>query len=178
MNENEIKIKLLKTNIERFDQYISTTNVKASIILAFNSIIIGSIFLKYNVFIRLYENPTWGLYISLILIILLGISSTLSIIFAFRVINPFLESGHEDSYQSLLFFKSIAEMKKDTYKEMIKNTNFGSYLEDLEKQSYQLAVGMTRKSMDTIRSITFIYIGLGIIIILFILKGIISFVII
>lgn len=178
MSENNIKIELLKMNIERFDHYIATTNAKSSIILAFNGLIIGTILLKYDVFIRLFLNPPWCLYIAVFLISLLGISSTISIIHAFRVVNPFLESGKiTNEYNSILFFKSISEMKYEDYERKIEKCNFGNLMEDLKRQSYQLALGMSQKSEDTKNSITCIYVSLVIIIILLILKGVVSYVI-
>ena len=178
MTEDVIIIELLKENIRRFDHYISTTNAKSSIILAFNGITIGSIFLKYDDFVKLFKNPDQYLNIAIPLISLLGISSIISIFFAFRVINPFLKSGNNDNYQSILFFKSISEMSYETYKTKVENSSFDNLIEDLERQSYQLAQGMTQKSIDTKRSVMFIYISLSIILILLILKGIQSFVII
>lgn len=176
MAENDIKIELLKKNIDRFDNYISTTNAKSSIILAFNGIIVGSIFLKYDVLIKLFEEPIWCLYLAIILLSVLGISSIFSIIFAFHVINPFLESGHSNNYRSMLFFKSISEIGYEKYNQMIDNINNENFIQDLKKQSYQLARGMTKKSSDAYKSVLCIYISLGIIISLLILKGVKSFV--
>lgn len=176
MAENDIKIELLKKNIERFDHYISTTNSKSSIILAFNGIIVGSIFFKYDVLIKLFEETIWCLYLSTILLSVLGISSIISTVFAFRVINPFLESGSSKDYRSILFFKSISEMGYEEYNQMIDNTNNENLIKDLKKQSYQLARGMTKKSSDAYKSILCIYISLGIVVSLLILKGVTSFV--
>lgn len=176
MTENDIKIELLKKNIERFDHYISTTNAKSSIILAFNGIIVGSIFLKYDVLVKLFEEPIWCLYLAIVLLSVLGISSIFSIIYAFRVINPFLESGHSEDYRSILFFKSISEMGYDEYNQMIENTNIENLIQDLKKQSYQLARAMTKKSSDAYKSVLCIYISLGIVASLLILKGATSFV--
>lgn len=178
MSENNIQIELLKMNIGRFDHYIATTNAKSSIILAFNALVIGTILLKYDVFVRLFSNVNWCLYIAIPLISLLGILSTASIIYAFRVVNPFLESGKiTNDYDSLLFFESISKMGYKTYKEKIEKSNSENLMGDLEKQSYQLALGMSQKCKDTEKSIKCIYWSLVIIIMLFILKGVISYVI-
>ncbi len=176
MAEENIKIELLKKNIERFDHYISTTNAKSSIILAFNGLLVGSIFLKYDVLIELFEKTTWSFYLAIILLSFLEISSIFSIYFAFRVINPFLKSGHSEGYKSILFFKSISKMGYDEYNRMIDNIKNEDFIQDLKKQSYQLALGMTMKSSDTRNSILCIYISLGIFVSLLFLKGVISFV--
>lgn len=176
MIENDIKIELLKKNIERFDHYISTTNTKSSIILAFNGIIVGSIFFKYDVLIKMFEEPIWCLYSANILLIALGISSIISAVFAFRVINPFLESGHNENYRSILFFKSIYEMGYEKYNQIIDNINNENLIHDLKKQSFQLARGMTNKSGDAYKSVLCIYISLGVTISLLILKGVKSLV--
>ncbi|MHA2096395.1 MAG: Pycsar system effector family protein [Candidatus Hodarchaeales archaeon] len=168
------KIGVLERNIERFDHYISTTNAKSSIILAFNGIIIGSIFFSYDVFLKLFEKPTWSLYSAIILFSILGISSIISIIYAFRVINPFLESGHNDQNKSLFFFKSISEMTYEEYKEKLEQSDVQSIMEDLKRQTHQLAIGLAQKSRDTTNSVKYTYCSLGIVICLLILKGVIS----
>ena len=132
--------------------------------------------MKYDVLIKLFEEPIWCLYLAIILLSVLGISSIFSIIFAFRVINPFLESGHSENYRSIFFFKSISEMGYEEYNQMIENTNIENLIQDLKKQSYQLARGMTKKSSDAYNSVFCIYISLGIIVSLLILKGVNSFV--
>ncbi len=64
MSENNLKFELIKKNIDRFDHYIGTTNAKSSIILAFNGIIIGAILLKYDIFIKLFEDLCWCLCVA------------------------------------------------------------------------------------------------------------------
>ena len=55
-------LELLLKKISRYDFYINSTNAKASIIIAWNGIIIGTIFLKYNSIIAILQAGMGLLY--------------------------------------------------------------------------------------------------------------------
>jgi hypothetical protein len=161
----------LQNNINRFDHYIAESNNKSNVILAFNGVLIGAILLKYDVLLKLFESNLWCLNIAIFSIILLGLISIISIRYAFLSIDPFLKSGNVvNKYHSLLFFKSISEMDEEIYIKKIEECTIEDLKNDLARQSYQLAKGLTIKYGYAKKSVYFIYMDLSIFFFLLILK--------
>ena len=75
------KIAFITGVIKRYDNYIISTNAKASLIIAFNSLIIGTVLMKFNVIMSFYnysDKSVVGL-----LLFLIASSSLLSLFFCF-----------------------------------------------------------------------------------------------
>ncbi len=173
MNE---KAEILYKNISRYDFYISSTNAKCSIVLAFNSLIIGTILLKFDDIIKLYDQAVWSQTVSFCLLLLIGILSPISIIFAFRVINPFLGSGEKlTQRKSVVFFGSVADAGFKEYLERIKSMTDAEIIEDLTTQAKDLADDLLRKIDDMKRSIWLIHGILVFVLALFVLKGVLIY---
>lgn len=164
---------LLWNAIRRFDHYIATTNTKSSVILAFDGLVIGSILLKFNTVTGLFVLSERGLIMASILLCLLGITSSLSLAYAFRVINPFLKSGNvAGDYHSILFFGSVANLTKETYDKKIDELDEQKALTDLKNQAFVLASGLAMKMRDLRSGVSFVFVSIAVIIALFLLKGI------
>jgi len=52
----QYKISLLLDVIKRYDTYIVSTNAKASLIIAFNSLILGTVLLKFSDIVGFYTS--------------------------------------------------------------------------------------------------------------------------
>jgi len=174
MNE---KVEILYRNISRYDFYISSTNAKCSIVLAYNSLIIGTLLFKFDDIIKLYSKGVWAQNVSFCLLLLIGILSPISIIFAFRVINPFLASGEElAQHKSVVFFGSVAETPFKDYLEKIKSMTDVDIIEDLTSQAKVIADGLLQKMNDMKKAIKLIYGMLVLVLVLFVLKGVLIYV--
>jgi len=166
------KNKFLWDVIRRFDHYIATTNIKSSVILTFDGLVIGSILLKFNVITGLFAASELGLLLAAILLCCLGVTSSLSLLCAFRVISPFLKSGNiAGDYHSLLFFGSVADLTKETYDKKIDELDERKALVDLKNQSSVLAKGLVLKMRDLRFGVGFVFLSVTVIIALFLLKG-------
>lgn len=169
--ENNEKIKFLEHTMQRFDFYINSTNNKASIIIGFNSILLGATFFKFHELINLFPCIGWPLYLATTIIFMVTIISSVSLLLSFRVIVPFLQSGEEyGKYTSLKFFEPIAKMKEEDYIEKIKKLNDSDAVYDLSKQSHILAKGLSVKMVALRKSTKCILLCLFLLIILFFLK--------
>ena len=169
------KSKFLWETIRRFDHYIATTNTKSSMILAFDGLVIGSILLKFNTVTNLFAPSERGMTLAVILLCCLGITSSLSLVYAFRVINPFLKSGNvAGDYHSLLFFGSITDLTKEIYDKKIDELDEQKAQGDLKSQSFVLARGLALKMRDLRSSIGFIFLSIVVVIALFLLRGILA----
>lgn len=176
MSQKE-KIDLLFKKISRYDFYINSTNAKASIIIAWNGIVIGTILLKFNSIVSLFLKPEWAYYAVNVLLILMATSSVISIALIFQVINPFLSSGSEDiSPKSLMFFGDVAKMSLNEYTKKEFDLSYEEALSDTIEQAYILATGLNDKMKNMQRSIMAINLGLLALLLLVLLKGVIAYV--
>ena len=138
----EAKADFLWKALLRFDFYIGSTHAKAALVIAFNTFVFSGIILKKEELLRGGALPIFGK----ILLLTAAISSLVSLIAMFLVINPYLKSiKHPDRYISNMFFQHIARRKGKEYQEAIENLDKTGIIEDLTIQSYCLAKGITKK---------------------------------
>lgn len=174
MNTKE-KIELLFKKISRYDFYINSTNAKASIIIAWNGIVIGTILLKYNSIVSLF--PGWAYDVINVLLIFMAGLSIISITFVFKVINPFLSSGSKDiSSKSLMFFGDVSGMSLNEYTKKESDLSYEEALSDAMGQAHILATGLNNKMKNMQQSIKAIKLGLLALFLLLLLKGVIVYV--
>jgi|GEM_PF-6159103 len=148
------------------------TNAKCSIILAFNSLIIGALLFKFDEIVKIYNQNLCFEEISIFLLVLIGLLSPISIIFAFRGINPLLKSGEEGSkYRSMIFFGSVSKMQLQEYMKKINSVTDAEIIEDLIRQAKVLADSLAQKMNDMRKAIQFLYGILFLIMALVVLKG-------
>ena len=142
--------------IARFDTYINSTNAKASIILAWNGLVIGTLLLKYGDILSNYKPKYWIVIVAKITLFLMGICSVMSLVFIFRVIYPFLEStskmetGEILKDESLIFFGAVAKLSASEYYSQVTKQTAEAMVSDLADQAVTLAKGLNIK-MEVIR---------------------------
>lgn len=160
--------------IDRYDAIINSTNAKCSIVLAFNSIILGAVLFRFDEIVEIYCSRPYFRGVSISILILIVLLASISIIFAFRVMNPFLRSGEDAKakYKSVIFFKSVSNYSPSDYIEKINSLTDLQIIEDLCRQAKALADGLTKKMNDMKRAVVLIYIILFLIIVLIFLKGV------
>ena len=155
---NRHKISFLLDIIKRYDTYIVSTNAKASLIIAFNSLVLGAVLLKFGDIIGFYSTPNTKMFVGFILLIITA-STLLSLFFMFRVIYPFFGTTSDNKKQefSLVYFGAVSNMNADEYLEKISNISLAQIIEDLSTQATILAGGLQDKMLKmrySINSIT------------------------
>jgi hypothetical protein len=169
--DDKNKIKFLENTISRFDSYIISTNSKISVIIAFNAVLIGTTLFKFDELLKLFTKCLCFQYFAIFVIFLIILFSAISMLFAFRSVSPFLESGEKEGvYTSLKFFNSIVKMKREDYIERIRKLSDEEVISDLGQQSYVLAKGLSLKMKYLKISTIFIFLNILLLIILMLLK--------
>lgn len=165
------KITFVMEVIKRYDNYIVSTNAKASLIIAFNSLIIGTVILKFNDIISFYVSSSAKTAVSLLLV-LISASSLLSLFYVFLVVYPYLgyKSGEEKQKNSLIYFGSVSGMGEKAYFENLDKITLEELLTDLSGQAVILATGLRQKMLRMRRSIETITFSLILILVLIIGK--------
>ncbi len=159
------KIDYLFNVLDRFDFYINSTNTKAWVILAWNGIVIGTVLLKYEEIVKVFQVVPWAKNLSIIMLMLIGLCGVISNIFVFSVVFPFLKSTSNESKravlraESLLFFGSVASMGSNAYLKQIVNADADEMLADLTDQAATIAQALHGK-MQLIRK-SLIVVGVG-----------------
>lgn len=166
------KIDYLFKIIARYDTYINSTNAKASLIIAWNGVVIGAVLLKFDSIVKMYESLSCGSLIAKIFITLIGLCSVISNILVFRVVFPFLKATREkkSKRKSLIFFGSVASMGNKEYIEKFKTISEEDFLDDITEQAAVIAEGLNIKMKNMKWSIEVIYGGLVFIAIMILIK--------
>ena len=145
------KIEHLFKIIGRYDTYIASTNAKASLVIAWNGIVIGTILLKYRDIVDGYQTTEFAQGVVSMILVLIGLSSTVSILFVINVIYPFLKSTSKISTgrvlvdESAVFFGSVAKLTAAEYEKQISELTSDKLLSDLTDQAVILAQGLNGK---------------------------------
>ncbi len=142
LSENE-KIDVLKYNISRYDHYYASVNFKSSFLVLGNITILGFV---------LSSKTQINNYFFYALVLLIA-SSLISILLA---IKPYLKKYNEKA--SIIFFNDISNSTYQEYQNKINKLSQKEYIEDLEKQTYILSKGLSKKfSYLNIATFTFIF---------------------
>lgn len=167
------KIPLLLDVIKRYDNYIISTNAKASLIIAFNSLIFGTVLLKFGDIILFYDSLSVRWFVGFILV-LISASSLLSLFFVFNVIYPYFGNIADDKKQqsSLIYFGSVSEMSGQEYLEHLKSATIEEFSADLAEQATILASGLKKKMLKMRRSIKAITFSLVFVMVLVIIRAV------
>lgn len=133
--------------ISRFDNYISTTNTKATVIVAFNTFIFSAIVLKWNDLLTPFGYHRIAAFITSTLLLIAASAALVSLAAVFAVINPFLKSPKNPTkYHSKIFFGHVAEFEKpDDYHQCVRKNSDDELIEDLCMQAHILARGLDDK---------------------------------
>jgi len=153
------KITFIIDVIKRYDNYIISTNAKASLIIAFNSIILGTVLLKFGDIISFYNSSGIRGAVGLLLV-LISASSLLSLFFVFSVVYPYFGSKTDDGNQqhSLVYFGSVSKISGQEYLNRLEICSIEGLIKDLTEQATILARGLNAKMLKmrhSIESITF-----------------------
>jgi len=167
------KVELLLKIIGRFDFYINSTNTKASIIFAWNGVVIAALLLKHAEILASLGDAQYRCGIGVILV-LIGISASISNFLAFRVIFPFLKGSNISAgNRSIFYFGSVGSMSSEQYFERVSKISPSDTLIDITDQGVTLAKGLVVKMVKIRRSIFSLYIQMFLIGLVFLLKVII-----
>jgi hypothetical protein len=140
-NDTGTKSDFLWKTLGRIDSYIGTTNVKAALIVAFDTFLLGGLLLKaQDILIPLKVAPfahTWMLW----LIAAIGVSSVASLWITLSVVQPFLTSNKRPGqYHSRIFFGDISEVKDaGAFLSQVRDSDADEMLEDLAQQVHIVA---------------------------------------
>lgn len=152
--------------IGRYDSYIAATNTKASLIVAWNGVVLGFVLLKYDSILGLYRPEVWVITIAVTLVSLVGFSSILSIFLIFKAISPFMQGKFDETSKksatqaSVIFFGDVAAMKPKEYAAALNGRSEDEMLYDLAEQAWILAGGLKKKMHETRHSVFAIYVAL------------------
>ena len=170
------KIPLILDVIKRYDNYIVSTNAKASLIIAFNSLIFGTVLFKFGDIISFYCSSGIRGFVGFLLV-LISASSLLSLFFVFNVVYPYFGSTTNDKKQqtSLIYFGSVSKMSGQEYLDCLENRTIEELTADLAEQATILAEGLNKKMLKMRRSIEAITFSLVLILVLVIMQATIFF---
>lgn len=157
INKEEILWKI----ISRYDHYINSTNTKASLVIAWNGIVIGAVLLQYEDFLKIFSIKPHGELVASIAMFLLGVSSLVSNLFVFRVVTPYVPD--REAQKSLIYFGSVSRMGQQEYRTLLDAADNSTIISDLALQATDLASSLEKKMRKTKTSLVFMCIGLGII---------------
>ena len=150
------RIDLLIKVINRYDTYITSTNAKASLVIAWNGVLIGSIILKYQEIISQFSCMCMLSSTISILLVMCGLFALLSTGLIFGVVFPFLVPSNSEK-GSLIFFGSVAKLKPHAYIDAMSSVSSKELVDDLANQASVLAVGLNAKMRRLQQSIWAIY---------------------
>jgi hypothetical protein len=158
--------------IKRYDNYIVSTNAKASLIIAFNSLILGTVLLKFGDIISFYNSSGVRGVVGLLLV-LISASSLLSLFFVFSVVYPYFGSKADDENQqnSLVYFGSVSKLNGQEYLNRLEICSIEELIKNLTVQATILARGLNSKMLKMRHSIEAITFSLVFILILVILRA-------
>lgn len=164
---NKYKVSLLLDIIKRYDTYIVSTNAKASLIIAFNSLVLGTVLLKFGDIIDFYSTPNVKTFVGFILLTITA-STLLSLFFVFQVVYPFFGKSSDEKLQksSLIYFGSVSNMSADEYMDKISKSSLDQIIEDLSAQATILAGGLRDKMLKMKNSINAITLTMVLILVL------------
>jgi len=170
--DTDSKMIFIQDVIKRYDNYIISTNAKASLIIAFNSLIIGTVLLKFGDITSFYNSSEVEGAVGLFLV-LISISSLFSLYFVFSVVYPYFGGKTDDENQqnSLVYFGSVCKLSGREYLDRLETCSNTELIEDLTMQANILAKGLNSKMVKMRISIGAITFTLVFILILVILRA-------
>lgn len=140
-NDTGTKTDFLWKTLGRIDTYIGTTNVKAALIVAFDTFLLGGLLLKApDILTPLKAAPvahTWALWF----IATIGVASVASLWITLSVVQPFLTSNKRPGeYHSRIFFGDISEVKDaGAFLTQVRDSGADEMLDDLAQQVHIVA---------------------------------------
>ena len=133
--------------LNRIDSNLERVDSKANFWITCNIFIIGGIAFNSNI---LSKTLQWDwFHVCLISFSILSVlCAATGMLWAFLAISPFLKSGNKNqknSYTTLLFFGSIAQISLKEYHDELKKSTKESRINDLERQVHLLSIALNHK---------------------------------
>lgn len=149
-SESKERIEYLFKIISRYDSYINSTNAKASLLFAWNGLVIGTVLVKYAEILSAFGVGGWR-SLAALLLLLLALASATSTLFVFQAVLPYLKptdnlrAGGIVSEDSALFFGAVANLTATEFKDKISTMTPAQQIADLSDQAVILAKGLSKK---------------------------------
>lgn len=162
----------------RFDALIGATNTKATLLLGFNTFLIGTIGLKWTDIRGFFGGSSTLAGLAAALLVGAIVTALVSIWHAVRAIQPYLGSlPSSEDYRSALFFKHIAERSPAEYSAQVEGLDAAGLRRDLTYQAHALARGLDGKYQSlnyAVRSLFVELVVLGVALALLLVSSVIS----
>lgn len=138
-------LELLWDLIRRNDSYIESTNTRATILVTFDTFVLGAIILNWRDILSTYSTHNVAEYSVIILLSITAIASLATLWKAFNVINPFPHLPNESvDYQSK--FLLIAQpMEPENYLDHFQNLTEKELSQDLAKEVHSMSQALKDK---------------------------------
>ena len=133
--------------LNRIDSYLGRVDSKANFWITCNIFIIGGIAFNSNLLSKTLQLD-WFHVCLINFSILSVLCAATGMLWAFLAISPFLKSGNnkqKNSYTTLLFFGSIAQISPKEYHDELKQSTKESRINDLERQVHLLSIALNHK---------------------------------
>jgi|GEM_PF-5727280 len=138
------KLEALWKIVGRYDHYIATTNQKAAATIAYNTIIVGGLILKYRDMLGLFDQHPRAIHVAAILLVSIAVCSLASLWCTFLMILPYLWSPAKAD--SVIFFGDVANHDTaEKYFDQINKVTEEQFTKDLSVQTFALATGVKKK---------------------------------
>jgi uncharacterized membrane protein YuzA (DUF378 family) len=133
--------------IGRYDTYMGSVNTKATLLIAFNTFLLGSVILKGQDVAAIFGSHSHAVMVVYACLFIMSITSLLSMGYTFQAVTPFLDSPREPTtYHSIIFFEHVAEHSDESkYHTAITGLTDGAIITDLSSQAHALARGLRSK---------------------------------
>lgn len=158
----------IENNLNRIHEWIKSVDQKVSIFLAFQGITLTLLFSEVFFWSKkhIYNFSCMDVFIFIIGVVSIGFSLYKSI----AVIIPRLKNHKK--YKSIIYFKDIAELDLKDYKKKVLELKEEDYQDDLINQIHISATIVNRKNREFRDSIIFFLIGIGLLVIIFLIQKI------
>ncbi|NOQ71166.1 MAG: hypothetical protein GQ574_04130 [Crocinitomix sp.] len=123
--------------IIRYDHYYDSINNKANVALGLSTFVTGAMAALYPVFAKIADANAL-MYVIYFLMIAIGMTTIITLVFA---ATPYMKN----STNSLIYFKSVADMSEMNFKRVSEKRTEDQELDDLREQTHDLASGLSSK---------------------------------
>lgn len=147
---NIISPDLLWEVVKRYDFYIETTNTRATILVVFDTFVLGTVVLNWKGILSNYDTYYIGKYLVIISLSTIAIASLVTLWKAFNVINSFLSPAvvAKEYHSKLSFFQISDYAEPENYFKDFQSLTQEELSRDLVKQAYSLSQGLEIKFKD------------------------------
>ncbi|MEO1128487.1 MAG: Pycsar system effector family protein [Planctomycetota bacterium] len=144
--ESAAQTAFLWNTLCRIDGYVTSTNSKSAMLLAYETFLLGAFILKAGDFLTLI-NCDWLQVLLGVLIGVFGVSCVVSLLLALSVVQPFLKSNSRPGqYYSQIYFGDIADTASSReFLELVRESDAASRLDDLAQQIHIVATAAHQK---------------------------------